>query len=353
MDTVASGGVRYAARVRLRPCLRLRAAFGWLLLPLLFATFGRAQAPLPKDELGEIYPRHNVLGLGRPHAPRSNVLTYSGFTLGRRLFFDPILSANHSMSCASCHRPEHGFSSPDGPPIGADGERCEFDAATLYNRMWAPRQGWLGQSESIEQQAQSCLESPEGLDLPIGDAAARLQEDAGWHYDFELLYAEGPTEENVTRALSCFIRGLMLGDLAVDRFQHGEPDALDRDERQGLWLFMGKASCWQCHTGNNFTDEEFHDTGIGVRYGIPEDGRYLLTGKETDRGAFKTPTLRGVANTAPYMHDGSLPTLADVVEYYRAGGNHNPWLDSRIMPLDLSDEEAAELVAFLKALSKP
>jgi cytochrome c peroxidase len=124
------------------------------------------------------------------------------------------------------------------------------------------------------------------------------------------------------------------------------------EERTGLWIYESKGGCWRCHSGPNFTDEEFHNTGVGAVDGVPEPGREAITKSASDRGAFKTPTLRGIALSPPYMHDGSLATLKDVVEYYRRGGNANEHLDEDLAPLDLTDVEAARLVAFLEALSR-
>jgi cytochrome c peroxidase len=149
------------------------------------------------------------------------------------------------------------------------------------------------------------------------------------------------------------VRGLVFGDSAIDRFRAGDYAELASEERVGLWVFESKGRCWRCHSGANFSDESFHNTGVGAEGGVPLDGRFAVTADEADRGRFKTPTLRGVAATAPYMHDGSLATLAEVVEFYRRGGNANEHLDPLLQPLDLSDREAAALVAFLGALSRP
>src|SRR5207244_2534623 len=160
---------------------------------------------------------------------------------------------------------------------------------------------------------------------------------------------DGVTAPNLGRALASFERMLLRGDSGVDRFRKkGEHGALTPEERHGLWLYESKAQCWRCHAGPNFTDEKFHNTGIG--WGGTDLGRYAETKTDTDRGRFKTPTLRGVALTAPYMHDGSLKTLDEVLEFYNKGGQPNGNLDPAIQALQLSDEEKKALVAFLKAL---
>jgi len=139
----------------------------------------------------------------------------------------------------------------------------------------------------------------------------------------------------------------------VDRFRAGDFAALDDAERAGLWFYESRGGCWRCHSGANFSDEDFHNTGVGAVDGRAEEGRLAVTGRPEDRGAFKTPTLRGVALTAPYMHDGSLATLEEVLEFYRQGGRPNPDLDPRLQPVEMSDEDVAHLLAFLRALSIP
>jgi cytochrome c peroxidase len=138
----------------------------------------------------------------------------------------------------------------------------------------------------------------------------------------------------------------------VDRFRDGDVEALSADEEAGLWIYEGRGRCWRCHNGPNFSDESFHNTGVGVVDGAPEPGRFAITGEEGDQGRFRTPGLRMLTRTAPYMHDGSLATLAEVVEFYREGGKANSHLSDRMGPIELTDDEAAQLVAFLEALSR-
>jgi len=148
------------------------------------------------------------------------------------------------------------------------------------------------------------------------------------------------------------VRTILSGDAPIDRYMNGERDALSEQARQGLRLFRGRANCTACHLGPSFTDEQFHNTGIAWRDGAWLDpGRFAITGEEDDHGAFKTPTLRDVVRTAPYMHDGSLATLEDVIEFYDRGGNANPFLDEELRSLHLTKDEKAALMAFLQALS--
>jgi cytochrome c peroxidase len=165
----------------------------------------------------------------------------------------------------------------------------------------------------------------------------------------ELEQRNGISAPNVARALASFVRSLRSGDAPYDRFEEGDPAALSAEARRGLELFRGKANCTACHIGPNFTDEQFHNTGVS--WGKGDLGRYRVTQEEKDRGAFRTPTLREIARTAPYMHDGSLATLADVIEYYDRGGKRNPYLNEALRSLRLTAEEKQDLLAFLKSLT--
>jgi cytochrome c peroxidase len=179
----------------------------------------------------------------------------------------------------------------------------------------------------------------------------RLKDDRNYHKAFRSTFTDGVTAANLGKALASFQRVLLRGNSRVDRFRKkSEHTALSPQERHGLWLYESKGQCWRCHGGSNFTDERFHNTGVGWGKKPADLGRAAVTRKEADRGKFKTPTLRGVALTGPYMHDGSVKTLEDVVEFYNKGGIANPGLDPLLKPLKLSKEEVQALVAFLKAL---
>ena len=179
----------------------------------------------------------------------------------------------------------------------------------------------------------------------------RLRGDARYKEQFDAAFSDGVTSANLGRALASFECVLLRGDSRVDRFRRKrEITALNAHERQGLWLYESKGRCWRCHSGDNFSDEGYHNTGVSWGKEPPDLGRYTVTKKEADRGKFKTPTLRGVSLTGPYMHDGSLRTLTEVVEFYNRGGGANANLDPAIAPLDLSKDEVRDLVAFLEAL---
>lgn len=294
-----------------------------------------------------------------PPAPGDEAPSAERHELGRRLFFDPLLSLDRSLSCAGCHRPEHGFADPAALSAGVDGALGSFNAPSLLNRGYGRSFMWDGRFATLEEQVLEPIGNPLELALGVPAALERLAADASYVAAFDGAFDDGLSEANLARALAGFVRGLTLGDTRVDRFRElGHHAALTPAERTGLWIYEGKGRCWRCHSGFNFSDEAFHNTGVGALArtdGTVEaaPGRFAATGDEDDRGRFKTPSLRGVARTAPYMHDGSLATLEEVVAFYRAGGGANPGLDPVLAPLELSDEEAAALVAFLRALSEP
>jgi len=315
---------------------------------------GLAAAQSPRDELpADLFSRRVPFGLPTPthgHLPSEEL--QRRFALGRRLFFDPILSADRKVACANCHDPKHGFSSPQRLPIGVHGRKALRNAPTLLNRAFGKSQSWDGSSPTLVHQVTRPIENANEMDLPLGRALARLRKSEVYNRGFREAYAEGVTGKQLADALSTFVSRLYLGNSPVDRFRAGARTALTVAERGGMWIWESKGRCWKCHSGPNFSDERFHNTGVGSVGGVPEPGRMQVTGREQDRGRFKTPTLRGLVQTRPYMHDGSLSTLTEVVEFYRRGGRQNQNLDKRIAPVELSDQDVANLVAFLKALSR-
>jgi cytochrome c peroxidase len=308
--------------------------------------------PLPKDELRDA----DVSGASRVGLPEtipgieSTPVALARGALGRRLFFDPILSLDRTVSCASCHEPDHGFASREAKPLGVGGRRAARNAPPVFNRAFGSTHFWDGRAPTLEAQVLFPIENPDEMGLPLEQAVARLAADAGYR---ELFEAAGgaPSRELLASSIAEFLRRLVVGDSPIDHFRAAKTE-LTPLERRGLWLFESKGRCWRCHSGPNFSDESFHDTGVGVVDGEPEPGRFAVTKERADRGRFKTPTLRMVARTAPYMHDGSLATLEDVIRYYARGGNKNDNLDPLLLPVELSDDDVAALVALLQALSR-
>ena len=260
--------------------------------------------------------------------PEENPLTSQKIALGRKLFFDKRLSHDGTLACASCHDPKLAFS--DGRKVargigGADGIR---NAPAIINRGYGKTFFWDGRAKSLEQQALEPILNPKELGMTAAEVERRTRLKI----------------DDVTAALASYVRTIRSGNSRFDRYAAGDQHALNELEKQGLALFRGKARCTTCHAGPNFTDENFHNTGIAWR-----DGQ--LADEGAGEGKFKVPTLREVARTGPYMHDGSLATLEDVVDYYDRGGNVNPGLDEDLRPLHLSAEEKPALVAFLRSLS--
>jgi len=333
----------------------------WIFLTMLLAS-GTSKAlvlgqelhpPLPPDHLPPVLDlSHIPLGLSsHRNIPAENPLTAEKVALGRQLFFDPILSANRQVSCASCHLPELHFSSPNPLAIGIQGQLGKRHAPTLVNRTYGTSFFWDGRAKTLEDQALQPIESSLELGFKVEGVLTRLRQDQQYARLFQAAFPDGTTRTNLARALASFQRVLLSGDSPVDRFLAGDFKALTDSQRQGMWLFDSRAGCWKCHSGPNFTDERFHNTGISWRKSPPDRGLFNVTKQETDQGKFKTPSLRNIAETRPYMHDGSISSLWPVIEFYNQGGIGNPYLDPAIKPLQLTTDEIVHLIEFLKALT--
>ena len=268
--------------------------------------------------------------------PEDNPLTQEKIKLVRRLFFDPRLSANGSISCATCHDPRRAFSSDRPISIGVFARAGRRNAPAIINRGYGRAFFWDGRTTMLEEQVLRPIDDPTEMGSSVRAAATRV----------------GVSTDDLARSLASYVRSILAGNSAFDRYNGGDEAALTPDEKGGLQLFRGRANCTACHIGPLLSDEEFHNSGIAWKdERFADAGRALVTGRSVDLGAFKTPTLREVARTAPYMHDGSLRTLDEVIDFYDRGGRTNPALDPEIKPLRLSDLEKRQLLRFLKALS--
>lgn len=272
--------------------------------------------------------------------------------LGRRLFFEARLSNNDSVACASCHRPEFAFADDRQFSLGVDDQPTLFNSPSLLNKSLSENVLWDGRAPRIEDQVLMPIDNPLEMALGVENAVQGLAADEEYAKHFQDVYASPPTRENLASALSAFVRALTVANSPVDRFRKGAATELTASEQAGLWLFEGRGQCWRCHNGPNFSDESFHNTGVGSTDGVPESGRGAITEDAADLGKFRTPGLRMLTKTAPYMHDGSMKSLQEVVEFYRDGGRANSNLSKDIRELRLSDEDVQNLVAFLEALSK-
>jgi cytochrome c peroxidase len=308
---------------------------------------------LPKDILPTSLSLKNIpqgLDVNRP-APKDNPLTEAKVRLGRRLFFDPILSADGAVSCASCHDPAHGLAGKERLAKGFRGRETHRNAPSLWNRAYGTAFFWDGRETTLEAQALRPIASPTEMGGTIDEAVDRLKKHKEYPALFQDAFGESANADNLAKSLACFERVLLSGNTRVDRFRAGEVRALSDGERHGLWLYESRGGCWRCHSGPNFTDEGFHNTGVSWSQPQIDLGRFDVSKKDSDRGRFKTPTLRNVALTSPYMHDGSLATLEDVIDFYSRGGGKNPHLDEGIAPLNFTLEDKKDLVAFLMALT--
>ncbi len=247
---------------------------------------------------------------------------------GRRLFFDRRLSRDGSTSCASCHDPERAFSDGRAIAVGVFGRTGRRNAPALINRGYGRLFFWDGRVRTLEAQVLEPIQDANEMDLPLAEATAKV----------------GLPADEIARALASYVRSILSGNSAFDRFVNGDRTALSEEEQRGLQVFRSKGNCTTCHVGPTFTDERLHNTGVAW------NGREF-SDSGGGRGTFKTPTLREVARTAPYMHDGSLATLEDVVEFYDRGGRANPDLDREVRSLRLTDDEKRSLVSFLRSLS--
>lgn len=308
--------------------------------------------------------------------PASNPLTKSKIELGKQLYFDPRVSLNGTVSCATCHNPEKGWTDNLKTSVGIDGQVGGRNAPTVLNTVYGRTMFWDGRAPSLEGQAQGPIQNPiEMGKQSYEDIVKRLRQISGYQEQFQKVFGTEATLDGMAKAIASFERVAALsGNSKYDKYtRDGDMKALSESEKRGMVLFglalsgdddfktdavRGKAMCTACHVGFNFTDEQFHNLGVGwdeKKRQFADLGRWPIAPigakSNADLGAFKTPTVRDAARTGPYMHDGSLKTLEEVVEHYDKGGIPNPSLDKDIKKLNLTATEKADLVAFMKALN--
>ena len=284
--------------------------------------------------------------------PADNPLSLEKITLGKQLFFDKRLSLDNTVACVSCHNPLFGFT--DGQPVstGSRGQRGRRSAPTIVNRAFGKEQFWDGRAADLEVQVKAPITNPIEMGFTHDGVVKQLKGIRGYQEQFQRVFGTAAfTIDHIAKAIAAFVRTILSGNSAFDRFAAGDKTALSPPARHGLALFQGKARCVLCHTGFNFTDENFHNIGVGMDKLKPDLGRFYVTKRDADRGAFKTPTLREVARTGPYFHDGTARTLKEVVEFYNEGGMKNPHQSKLIVRLGLTTQEKAALVEFLRALT--
>ena len=334
-------------------------------------------------------PQGLAVGAGQIAGLDANPLTRAKIELGRQLYFDTRLSKDNTVSCASCHAPEFGYAKNTQFGVGVGGQLGGRNSPVAYNRILSSAQFWDGRAATLEEQAVGPIANAIEMSNTHEACVACLGGIEGYRIQFEKIFPDGVTIDNVGKAIASFERALVTGPSPWDYFESfktfqnaykedlADLDALKADDpafyeqyvalkkaadehpisesaqRGGELFFSEKVGCTACHVGANFTDEKYHNLGVGMDGAEPDLGRFVVTKEEKDKGAFKTPTVRNVELTGPYMHDGSQKTLEEVVEWYDKGGHPNQWLDEKVKPLKLTAEEKADLVAFMKALTGP
>ena len=281
--------------------------------------------------------------------PEDNFPTEARVELGKNLFFDPRLSGSNWISCGTCHNPAMGWS--DGLPtaIGNGQKTLGRATPTIINSAFNVLQMWDGRFRSLEQQALGPIGAPGEMHQDVKELLKELSKISGYKQLFENAYpGEGITEKTIAKAIASFERTIISTDSPFDEWVKGDKSALSGEAIRGFELFEGKAKCVKCHSGYNFTDNGFHNIGLK---NAKDMGRFAIRKVKINKGAFKTPTLRDIAKTAPYMHNGEYETLDQVVEHYNRGGVSKKSLDPNITPLNLSHQEKSDLVAFLNSLS--
>ncbi len=284
--------------------------------------------------------------------PLGNLNYASKISLGKQLYFDGRLSKNNAISCAFCHNPVTGFADPKQTSVGVTGERGGRQAPTVYNTAFNPFQFWDGRAGSLEEQAIGPIHNPIEMAETHENVVKKLSQIKGYRDQFQIVFGTGVSIQGIGEAIAAYERTVISTNSAFDKYVLGDKNALNEDAKRGMTLYKGKARCILCHNGPNFTDNQFHNLGVPQVGPLKVDlGRYEVTRRDRDRGAFKTPTLRSITETAPYMHDGAFKTLEEVVAFYNVGGGKNEHLSPLIKPIGLNPEESADLVAFLKALT--
>jgi cytochrome c peroxidase len=341
-------------------------------------------------ELDPQLPPALAIGKDALYIPANNALTRAKIELGRQLYFDRRLSKNNEVSCADCHHPESGYARETQFGVGVAKQTGNRNSPTSYNRILSQAQFWDGRADSLEAQAVGPIANPIEMASTHALAVQFVSANQVYRAQFEKIFGQAPTIDHIGMAIAAFERVIVTGDspydirerltkmeslleieelLDMDDLKKEDPElfeeyvALKKDAAaspmsesavRGQKLFFSKeANCAACHVGANFTDEKYHNLGVGMDVEKPDLGRFDVTKLDVDKGAFKTPTLRNVALTGPYMHDGSQKTLLEVMQWYAKGGHPNPHLSDKIKKFDATPQDLKDLVAFMEALTGP
>lgn len=279
-------------------------------------------------------------------------MTEAKVALGKLLFFDKRMSLDGTVSCATCHDPKKGWTDQRPTTIGVRQQLGRRNTPTILNAAYHETQFWDGRALTMEEQAKDPISNPKEMGLTHPQATARIAAIRGYERHFKSAFGDRTiTIERIVQAMGSFQRTILTGNSPYDRYMAGERGALKTDALRGMTIFNGKGNCAACHSGPDMTDGRFHNVGAGMQRRVQDLGRYEVTKQDADKGAFRTPALRNLSDTFPYMHDGSLATLEQVIEFFDKGGHPNPWLTPEIKPLGLSVEEKRDLVSFLATLN--
>lgn len=282
-------------------------------------------------------------------APDSNPLTIEKTTLGKALFFDPRLSRDKGMSCATCHSPDHRWSDGRVVPLGSEELEQPRRTPTVMNSAWLKALMWDGRANSLEAQAVLPITTPHEMNYNMKSLVQRLNDIQGYRPLFEAAYGDADiTTQRIAMALATFQRTLVSNISSFDRWVEGDEQAISPSAQRGFEIFNGKAQCAACHKSWRFTDDSFHDIGLDS----PDLGRGKVIPVEVTimQHAFKTPTLRDLPENGPFMHDGSMTDLDEVIQHYEEGGSDRPSLSKEMKPFELTEQQRADLIAFLKTL---
>lgn len=282
--------------------------------------------------------------------PVDNPMTPEKVELGKMLYFDTRLSGTERVSCATCHNPSFGWGEGVGLSVGVGDQLLSRHSPTVLNAAYYTHQFWDGRATTLEEQAKGPITSPVEMNAKPEVVVKRLQGIPEYAERFQKVFGEPVSFDNIAKAIATYERTIVRGNSPFDRWAEGDDNAMSESAKRGYQLYTTKALCITCHSGPNFSDSKFYNIGVKGS-GTTDKGRFDVTGNPADLGAFKTPTVRNAALTAPYMHDGSIATLEELVEHYDKGGEDVPNKHPLMVPLNLTAQEKADLVEFMKALT--
>ncbi len=323
----------------------------WTLMLILCAVF--IACSKEKDPDIQNFPGLMEIPAGFPNvdAPDDNLFTQARWELGKRLFYDNVMSSDSSLNCGSCHKATLAFSDDVSLSKGVEGRLTVANAPSLANVAYHPYYTRAGGMATLEMHVLVPVQEHNEFDFNMLLISERLKKDPSYVQMSQSAYGRDPDPFVITRSIACFERSLISGNSPYDSYNSGLDDAeLPNEVKRGMELFFSnKTNCSTCHSDFNFTNYAFENNGLYLQYA--DEGRFRLTGIESDRALFKVPSLRNVALTGPYMHDGMMKTLGDVIAHYQSGGQDHPHKSLLIRPLQLSSQERQDLEAFLRSLT--